>query len=454
MSYIVDLTLVMDNLFLVLLSRKLPRRLTAEDIDLALENYQNSDAAAVHTEIRKYAKNSTFKKICRSNNAEKKLAELIKKHCAKYPFQPAWKNHILERILRPTRNWAKYSNHILPRLAVLAGHEHKAPHIAVIPYDNIFDLHKPDLTKTSSSKRTSSPSPPTRSPSRALSPNTASPSTYCIRLCRLRTRLAPAPAPRPFACRPRRQAERGSRVQREQGGEIAWLKRKQAVIESTASVLIVGGGALGIQFAADIAAVYPAKLVTSSTRARASSRASTVLCIRRSYKSSMNVKVILGGGSTSPARRRGTRSQACAPTPSRALDARTVDGTTELAGVKWVSSRPRPVSTNHTAPAPAPSCTIPTSGDSRAAGVEAEPTSSQPLWPCSMWTPARMRPPRLHPAAQRAGADTLPTHTVQNPPTLDVHPTTPHHDHALLRPRPRRAALGRTTHIDIPNPRP
>ncbi|KAI6043581.1 hypothetical protein EDC04DRAFT_3087939 [Pisolithus marmoratus] len=43
---------------------------------------------------------------------------------------------------------------------------------------------------------------------------------------------------------------------------IAWLRERQARIESAQSVLIVGGGALGIQFASDIAAVYPHKRVT------------------------------------------------------------------------------------------------------------------------------------------------------------------------------------------------
>ncbi|KAL1704895.1 hypothetical protein EV121DRAFT_204690 [Schizophyllum commune] len=43
---------------------------------------------------------------------------------------------------------------------------------------------------------------------------------------------------------------------------IAWLKAAQKVIRETRSVLVVGGGALGIQFATDIADVYPEKRVT------------------------------------------------------------------------------------------------------------------------------------------------------------------------------------------------
>ncbi|KAI4528593.1 FAD/NAD(P)-binding domain-containing protein [Schizophyllum commune Loenen D] len=43
---------------------------------------------------------------------------------------------------------------------------------------------------------------------------------------------------------------------------IAWLKAAQKVIREARSVLVVGGGALGIQFATDIADVYPEKRVT------------------------------------------------------------------------------------------------------------------------------------------------------------------------------------------------
>ncbi|KAJ7482678.1 FAD/NAD-P-binding domain-containing protein [Mycena latifolia] len=43
---------------------------------------------------------------------------------------------------------------------------------------------------------------------------------------------------------------------------IAWLKRAQARIAAARSVLVVGGGALGIQFATDIAALHPGARVT------------------------------------------------------------------------------------------------------------------------------------------------------------------------------------------------
>ncbi|KAE9397482.1 FAD/NAD(P)-binding domain-containing protein [Gymnopus androsaceus JB14] len=43
---------------------------------------------------------------------------------------------------------------------------------------------------------------------------------------------------------------------------MAWLKAHQDVIKGSGSVLVVGGGALGIQFAADISAIYPDKTIT------------------------------------------------------------------------------------------------------------------------------------------------------------------------------------------------
>ncbi|KAJ7115730.1 hypothetical protein C8R44DRAFT_739479 [Mycena epipterygia] len=65
MGYIVSLTLVMDQL-LMIVSMEPPRRVTREHLDLALESYKNSDAAM----------------ICQSNNAQEKVLELIEKHCA------------------------------------------------------------------------------------------------------------------------------------------------------------------------------------------------------------------------------------------------------------------------------------------------------------------------------------------------------------------------------------
>ncbi|KAG6837053.1 hypothetical protein H0H93_015624 [Arthromyces matolae] len=43
---------------------------------------------------------------------------------------------------------------------------------------------------------------------------------------------------------------------------VAWMKEHQKIVEGARTVLVVGGGALGIQFATDIADIYPEKKVT------------------------------------------------------------------------------------------------------------------------------------------------------------------------------------------------
>ncbi|KAJ7226791.1 hypothetical protein GGX14DRAFT_693003 [Mycena pura] len=83
MGYIVDLTLVLDQLFLVIVARSPPRVLTTEDINVALEKFKNSVMENVHREIREYANKATFSDIIRSNRAEEKIAELINNHRAK-----------------------------------------------------------------------------------------------------------------------------------------------------------------------------------------------------------------------------------------------------------------------------------------------------------------------------------------------------------------------------------
>jgi len=82
MGYIVDLTLVMDQLFLHTLPQKLPRLLSADQIDMALENYKNSEAQEVHHQVREYVKKTTFAAILHSNNAHLKVIELIQQHRA------------------------------------------------------------------------------------------------------------------------------------------------------------------------------------------------------------------------------------------------------------------------------------------------------------------------------------------------------------------------------------
>jgi len=80
MGYIVDLTLVMDQLFLNTLPLKPPRLLTNEQIDAALEDYKNTEGYKVHRAIREYVNKSTFGDILKSNNAQEKMIELIRHH--------------------------------------------------------------------------------------------------------------------------------------------------------------------------------------------------------------------------------------------------------------------------------------------------------------------------------------------------------------------------------------
>jgi len=82
MAYIVDLTLVLDHLFLVVVVLKPPRRLTSEHVDIAINNYRNTDAGEVHRKIRQYANEANLARIIHSDTAHSKVMELIKAHRA------------------------------------------------------------------------------------------------------------------------------------------------------------------------------------------------------------------------------------------------------------------------------------------------------------------------------------------------------------------------------------
>jgi len=77
MGYIIDLTLILNELYFVVLHNPLPRRVTNVDIDKAFENYKNSDLGRVHRDIRRYVRQASFLKIVQSNVAEMKVKELI-----------------------------------------------------------------------------------------------------------------------------------------------------------------------------------------------------------------------------------------------------------------------------------------------------------------------------------------------------------------------------------------
>ncbi|KAJ7205726.1 hypothetical protein GGX14DRAFT_644217 [Mycena pura] len=79
MGYIVDLSLVMDQLFHITLARA-ARPLTDKEIDEALENYKNARLGAVHRKIRAYAGKATISQILVAGPAEAKVKELIREY--------------------------------------------------------------------------------------------------------------------------------------------------------------------------------------------------------------------------------------------------------------------------------------------------------------------------------------------------------------------------------------
>ncbi|KAF7328477.1 G domain-containing protein [Mycena venus] len=84
MGYIIDLTLVLNELFSVVRDNPLPQRVTNADIDKALENYNHSHLGCVHRDIRQYVRDASFWKILQSNKAEIKVKELLNKYSSKH----------------------------------------------------------------------------------------------------------------------------------------------------------------------------------------------------------------------------------------------------------------------------------------------------------------------------------------------------------------------------------
>nr|GAT50639.1 predicted protein [Mycena chlorophos] len=144
------------------------------------------------------------------------------------------------RIVLVERNSHVNHPYVLPRFSVLPGHEHKA----FIPTNNIFNVGTPN---------------PNPQKYISLQATVQSISSNTITLSRSFTR-----ARHPYDQTAVRLCCSGKPFSGTKAGSIAWLKRKQDELSSPAikSVLVVGGGALGIQFATDIAAVHPNKHVT------------------------------------------------------------------------------------------------------------------------------------------------------------------------------------------------
>jgi len=77
MAYLVDLILVLHELFLVVAIRP-PRPLTDADVDKAFENYKKSGLGRVHRDIRQYVSEANWNKILFERTAaEAKVKELI-----------------------------------------------------------------------------------------------------------------------------------------------------------------------------------------------------------------------------------------------------------------------------------------------------------------------------------------------------------------------------------------
>ncbi|KAG8215634.1 hypothetical protein J3R82DRAFT_7504 [Butyriboletus roseoflavus] len=192
------------------------------------------------------------------------------------------------RVVLVDRN--SHFNHVynLPRYTVLPGHEHKA----FIPYDNLFSspshlhkrvhgtitsFHPHHITYTphaDSGPATSTPSgsPPVETTEEktlhfnyaiyALGSHLPSP----IKLWESRDTDFSSSQAQELACS---DLERGSQctndIRRYMGTKqesVSRLRSRQRRIGAARRVLVVGGGALGIQFASDIAAIYPRKSVT------------------------------------------------------------------------------------------------------------------------------------------------------------------------------------------------
>jgi hypothetical protein len=78
MAYLVDLILILHELFLVVVAIRPPRPLTDADVDKAFENYKKSGLGRVHRDIRQYVSEANWNKILFEHTAaEAKVKELI-----------------------------------------------------------------------------------------------------------------------------------------------------------------------------------------------------------------------------------------------------------------------------------------------------------------------------------------------------------------------------------------
>ncbi|OSX62710.1 hypothetical protein POSPLADRAFT_1056076 [Postia placenta MAD-698-R-SB12] len=185
------------------------------------------------------------------------------------------------RVVVVDRNSHMNHVYVFPRYAVVPGHEHKA----FIPYGPMFRRPdaRPDVSAVFLHAQVTSLSPRSLTLSRAfpehgvLEPEKTLNFDYAVYA--LGSHL-PAPidvwgstedvdvktiaestpdtnANRSPSALPLALETKGTKA-----AGIEWLKRYRSRIESASSILIVGGGALGVQYATDIADVFPDKKVT------------------------------------------------------------------------------------------------------------------------------------------------------------------------------------------------
>ncbi|KAF9030951.1 FAD/NAD(P)-binding domain-containing protein [Hymenopellis radicata] len=154
------------------------------------------------------------------------------------------------RVVIVDRNTHANHAYILPRLAVLPGHEHKA----FIPINNIFQLppgtEHPHLTLHAHVEAFNAKF---ITLSRAFPEHgiTTTSLEYDYAIYALGS-LLPDPL----------NLWGSSEFHGAKPESMDWLKEKQKVVKKAGSVLVVGGGALGVQFATDINALYPEKDIT------------------------------------------------------------------------------------------------------------------------------------------------------------------------------------------------
>ncbi|KAF6747531.1 hypothetical protein DFP72DRAFT_919548 [Ephemerocybe angulata] len=158
-----------------------------------------------------------------------------------------------------------HSNHVyvMPRFAVLPGHEFKS----FIPYTNVFLDGENKKSNHIVLKTTVKAIRPNHITISEAFPELGIPSTDIAFDYAIYALGGHLPAPLDLWSKdPRDTLKPGNEKVWTYNGlkseGMAWLQERQKVIEASPTVLVVGGGALGIQFATDIKAVHPEKKVT------------------------------------------------------------------------------------------------------------------------------------------------------------------------------------------------